>query len=191
MKKPTRQKLTKHQRLVLAAATGRDHLAIEPLPDELGTAGPKTVAALRAAGLLIKGKTGPMISMAGFDALGAEPTAYQLAILDQSRAGSASGDREGSRRPKQPAGKRARRSNGKQPPKAASDDAAAETGTKQARLVAMLSRPAGATIAQLAQALGWQPHTVRGVIAGVAKKKLGLAVTSEKNATGPRVYRIR
>ena len=54
----------------------------------------------------------------------------------------------------------------------------------------MLRRREGATIAQMVEAAGWQPHTVRGAIAGALKKKLGLTVTSEK-AEGPgRVYRI-
>ena len=36
----------------------------------------------------------------------------------------------------------------------------------------------------------WQPHTVRGAIAGALKKKLGLDVTSEKDDKRGRVYRI-
>jgi phage/conjugal plasmid C-4 type zinc finger TraR family protein len=44
----------------------------------------------------------------------------------------------------------------------------------------MLRRPEGATIAQIVEATGWQPHTVRGAFAGALKKKLGLEVTSEK-----------
>lgn len=69
--------------------------------------------------------------------------------------------------------------------------AAAKTrdGTKQAQLIAMLRRKEGATIAQIVEATGWQPHTVRGAFAGALKKKLGLTVTSEK-VEGVRVYRI-
>lgn len=63
-------------------------------------------------------------------------------------------------------------------------------GTKQAKLIAMLKRPEGATIEQVVKATGWQPHTVRGAIAGALKKKLGLTITSEKAEDGPRVYRI-
>ena len=37
----------------------------------------------------------------------------------------------------------------------------------------------------------WQPHTVRGVIAGSLKRKLGLKVTSEKVEARGRVYRLR
>jgi Protein of unknown function (DUF3489) len=54
-------------------------------------------------------------------------------------------------------------------------------GTKQAQLIAMLRRAKGATIDEVVQALEWQPHTVRGAIAGALKKKLGLDVTSEKD----------
>ena len=53
----------------------------------------------------------------------------------------------------------------------------------------MLRRKEGATIAQIVEATGWQPHTVRGAFAGALKKKLGLVVTSEK-VEGVRVYRI-
>ena len=63
-------------------------------------------------------------------------------------------------------------------------------GTKQARLIAMLKRPEGATIAQVVEATGWQPHTVRGAFAGALKKRLGLTVTSEKVEGGDRVYRL-
>ena len=62
--------------------------------------------------------------------------------------------------------------------------------TKQARLIAMLRRTEGATIAQIVAATKWQPHTVRGAFAGALKKKLGLTVTSEKVEGGERVYRI-
>ena len=57
-------------------------------------------------------------------------------------------------------------------------------GTKQAQLIAMLQRPEGATVAQVVEATGWQAHTVRGALAGALKKRLGLAVTSEKTDGG-------
>ncbi|MFY9736827.1 MAG: DUF3489 domain-containing protein, partial [Rhodoplanes sp.] len=46
--------------------------------------------------------------------------------------------------------------------------------SKQAQLIAMLRWAKGATIEEIAEALSWQPHTVRGAIAGALKKKLGL-----------------
>jgi hypothetical protein len=62
--------------------------------------------------------------------------------------------------------------------------------TKQARLIAMLRAPEGATIAEIVTATGWQPHTVRGAMAGALKKKLGLEITSEKIEGRGRVYAI-
>jgi len=62
--------------------------------------------------------------------------------------------------------------------------------TKQAQIIAMLQRPEGATISQIVEATGWQPHTVRGTFAGAFKKKLGLTLSSSKDEHGQRVYQI-
>lgn len=62
---------------------------------------------------------------------------------------------------------------------------AGKTGT----MIALLSRPGGATIAAMMEATGWQAHSVRGFMAGTLKRKLGRAVTSEK-VDDVRVYRI-
>lgn len=62
--------------------------------------------------------------------------------------------------------------------------------SKQAQVIGMLQRPEGATIAQVCEATGWQAHTVRGTFAGAFKKKLGLAITSSKEAGAERVYRV-
>ena len=54
----------------------------------------------------------------------------------------------------------------------------------------MLKAPKGATLDEIVAAFAWQPHTVRGAIAGALKKKLGLEVTSQKVEGRGRVYRI-
>src|SRR5438552_13838278 len=61
--------------------------------------------------------------------------------------------------------------------------------SKQARVLGLLSRPSGATIATVMRTTGWQPHTVRGFFAAVVRKRLGLRLESEKT-DGERVYRI-
>ena len=63
-------------------------------------------------------------------------------------------------------------------------------GTKLAALVMDLRRQQGATSLQLMLTTGWQPHTVRGAISGMLRKKLGLNVVLTRNDSGERVYRI-
>jgi hypothetical protein len=64
------------------------------------------------------------------------------------------------------------------------------TDSKQTRLIEMLKRPGGTTIDEVVETLDWQPHTVRGAMAGALKKKLGLKIESEKTEERGRVYRI-
>jgi hypothetical protein len=63
------------------------------------------------------------------------------------------------------------------------------TGTKQARILAMLRAPSGVTIVAMMHATGWQRHSVRGFLAGVVRKKLGFNLVSAATEGG-RLYRI-
>jgi hypothetical protein len=65
----------------------------------------------------------------------------------------------------------------------------AKRRSKQAEVMAMLRRPEGATVDEVASAMGWQRHTVRGLFSGTLKKKLGLTLASAQEERG-RVYRI-
>lgn len=62
--------------------------------------------------------------------------------------------------------------------------------SKQAKVIALLKRPGGATLDALVKATGWQRHTVRGAIAGALKKRLKLKIVSQKSEDGVRTYRI-
>jgi hypothetical protein len=61
--------------------------------------------------------------------------------------------------------------------------------SKKAQIIAMLRAPSGVTIEAMARATEWQPHSVRGFLAGVVRKKLGLTLVSADGENG-RVYRI-
>ncbi len=63
-------------------------------------------------------------------------------------------------------------------------------GSKQEILIEMLRTQGGATIPEIVTATGWQPHSVRGAISGVLKKRLGLEVVSGKVDGRGRVYKI-
>ena len=63
------------------------------------------------------------------------------------------------------------------------------TVSKQAGVIEMLRRRQGASVAAIMKATGWQPHSVRGFLAGVVRKKLGLSLVSEKSGD-QRLYRI-
>lgn len=62
--------------------------------------------------------------------------------------------------------------------------------TKQSILIDMLRTGGGASIEELMDATGWQPHTVRGAISNVLRKKLGLNVINVQASNGRQVYRI-
>jgi len=171
-------KLSDTQLVVLAAAAKRDDGAILPLPESIkGGAAAKVVDGLIRRGLAehIESNRPAIpdlvrVTRAGLEAIGVEPEAGDPPAAAKKPA----------RKGKHPKGAS---------PKPADGGKSPRTGTKQAQLIAMLKRPEGATVAEIAETFGWQHHTVRGVIAGALKKKLGLDVTSEK-VEDRRVYRI-
>lgn len=62
--------------------------------------------------------------------------------------------------------------------------------TKQATLIERLKQPTGATLADLMTLTGWQAHSIRGVISGILKKKLGLTIDRIMRPDGSKAYHI-
>ena len=186
--KPT--KLSDTQLFILSTACQRPDRLLLPMPDRLkGGPGMKVVQSLTAKGLVeeIDAERGDPVwretgdghgvtliaTDAAFAALGIEPEAHAAKGADPVPA----------------PGKKKTRSGGKKA-KPAKAPRAARADTKQAQLITMLERAKGASIEEIAEALGWQHHTVRGAIAGALKKKLGLTIESEKVERRGRTYRI-
>ena len=186
-------KLTDIQLVILSAACQRRDRLVLPLPERLkGGAAQKVVGALLARGLIAEveahrgdpvwheaddGKGVTLVTTdAALEALGIEAASGPTAAPTAAPAPAESlGPSEA---PLPPASLPA-------PLRRKTRD-----GTKQAQLIAMLEYAEGATVAEIVAATGWQPHTVRGAFAGALKKRLGLAVTSEKVDGRGRVYRI-
>ena len=179
-------KLTDAQTRILTAGAQRPGNLAMPLPKGLhGAAAKKVVTMLTERGFVeevdadirkrepLWRETGDgygttlVVTEAGLAAIGVEP----VVVKTKARLRKA---------PKTPKTPTATKSAPKTP----------RTVTKQAKLIAMLEAQGGASIAEIVAATEWQAHTIRGVISGVLKKKLGLDVTSEKNNNRGRVYKI-
>jgi len=188
-------KLTDTQRIILSAASQRtDRLAL-PLPKSLkGGAVIKVIKPLIEKGLLeqvdanrklndpVWRETADghgvtlIITDAGLEAIAVEPdTAPQAATRGEETDEAPAAPAEASSQPVPATAPRERKT---------------REGTKQALVIEMLSRPEGATIAEIVDATQWASHTTRGFLAGALKKKLGLAIDSEKVEVRGRVYRL-
>ena len=65
----------------------------------------------------------------------------------------------------------------------------ADRANKKAEVIEMMKRAKGATLAEIVEATGWQPHTVRGFVS-ILGSKGGEKIESCKNAAGERTYKI-
>ena len=61
--------------------------------------------------------------------------------------------------------------------------------SKGAKIIEMIGRAKGATLAEIMKATGWQAHSVRGFISTAAKKNR-IKIESSKNDSGDRIYKI-
>jgi Protein of unknown function (DUF3489) len=217
-------KLSDTQLVILSAAAQRDDLSVLPLPDSLtlkGGALNKVMDSLRNRGLIrvLGGDGGPervVITSEGMAAIGVEadddeaPTAADTAPtaaepVSAADAPAPAGEANGAKK-RAKAGRAKRKANAEPAATGSEGDAqptakpTPRAGTKQAQMIEMLKRPEGATVEQIAEATGWQHHTIRGAISGALKKKLGLTVEATRtrevgpNKTGAKgsstVYRI-
>jgi hypothetical protein len=189
-------KLSDTQAVILSAASQRGDGAVLPLPETLkirGGAVDRVLGSLKAKGLIEhrgsrRGDDPPplRITRAGLEAIGIEPE--DAGDVEDATLAEAA-DVEGRARSGAPADT--------QPDAAVRRPRRADT--KQALMIALLRRPEGATVEQIAAATGWQHHTIRGAISGALKKRLGLTIETTRTrdvgpnqtgAKGSTVYRI-
>ena len=75
----------------------------------------------------------------------------------------------------------------KKTPKAAKTPRSAKVG-KGDMIIDLMRRKGGATLAEMQNASDWQPHSVRGFLSGIVRKKMGLTIVSVKPEGGERTY---
>jgi Protein of unknown function (DUF3489) len=201
-------KLSDTQLVILSNAAQRADLSVLPLPDSIklkGGALNKVMDSLRRRSLIrvIGGDGGPervVITSEGMAAIGVEA---EGATEPDAAPTPAEADDAGEG-PAEAAEAGAAATPAASAPEATAGQPTAKptprAGTKQAQMIEMLKRPEDATVEQIAEATGWQHHTIRGAISGALKKKLGLTVEATRtrevgpNKTGAKgsstVYRI-
>jgi hypothetical protein len=62
--------------------------------------------------------------------------------------------------------------------------------SKGAKILEMIGRPKGATLAEIMKATDWPAQSVRGFLSTAAQNH-GLTVESAKNEAGDRVYQVK
>jgi hypothetical protein len=80
---------------------------------------------------------------------------------------------------------------GKKAAKSGRKAASPRPESKGALILALIRRPKGATLAELAKLTGWQNHSIRGFLSGTVGRKMGLTVESAKREDGERVYSLK
>ncbi len=185
--------LSDTQLVVLSAACQRPDRSVYPLAAKLpGGAAAKVLGSLLKKGFIkeVQAKRDDTVwrehRTRGRLTLRATPAAFEALGIDPAEASSEAETEAGE--PATEAGS-ARRTRKKGEAKEKASRTRADS--KQAKLIEMLKRRDGATIEEIVKAFDWQPHTVRGAIAGALKKKLGLSVVSEKVEGRGRVYKIK
>ena len=170
-------KLSDTQSVILSAAAQRTDRFALPLPKSLkGGAAHKVVSALVAKGLLKEVKANRKLNVPVWR----ETDDGRLVTLVITDTGLAAIGIE-AETPKEPH---------TEVPTAAPKERKTREGTKQALVIQMLRRPEGATILEIVEATAWASHTTRGFFAGALKRKLGLTITSEKDGSRGRTYKI-
>ena len=179
--------LTTTQTQVLQHALNHNSGRINWFPDSVkGGAKKKVLDGLFNRALITSNGADWFVAAEGYDALGCDRPVARVIAPDRELEASvaqaeATGTQDAVAKDSAPA---------QQPLPKLPKTVRTRVDTKQAMVIAMLTRSEGATIKQICEATHWQSHTTRGTLSGNFKKKLGLTITSTKDVGAERIYRI-
>ena len=192
-------KLTDTQLVMLSAAAQRADGVVELPENSKGAAAQKAAAKLLREGLVeevLAGRDLPawrrdesdqpvalLITALGKEAIGVAEEGAVAGSPSVGEGGKPSAETRSRRRP-------SKASRPRPGQKTNTNAGARRSGSKQEQVLAMLRRPKGVTVAAIMAATGWQPHSVRGFLAGTVRRKLALPLLAEQVEGGARRYRI-
>jgi hypothetical protein len=193
-------KLNDTQLVLLSAASQREDRGIELAPNLTGDAAQKLVHKLLIEGLIEEVRAAGSMPVWRRDddegPLALRITTPGLAAIQVDEGGPEpepekprETEQAADRAPAKPSRRAAARHKKTKDEASQQPTKRARAHSKQDQVIEMLHRRQGATIATIMKATGWQPHSVRGFLAGVVRNKLGLTLVSEKSGE-QRVYRI-
>jgi DNA-binding MarR family transcriptional regulator len=202
-------KLTDTQLIVLSSAAQHDEgLATRPA-NLNAAAATKVASSLIAKGLVREirakadapvwhenddGRFALKLTRAGREAIGvddeegqqAAPSSTTRDLPQSKKSGSKSaGKKDAAKTPDA----RTKAARAKTAGNAESSSSQVRAGSKQARIVNLMSRPKGATLDELIEATEWLPHTTRAALTGLRKR--GFALERIKDEAKGSVYRIK
>ena len=156
-------KLTPNQQKILTAASARRGGAILPLPDDVKLRGGALETTL--ASLVKRG----FVIERGKD---------KKPVITKDGRAAVGADAGKSRR-------------GGNQHNGSTSSATIRSGTKQALLLTLLTRPDGVALSEMTKATGWQPHSVRAALTGLRKRGHEIERSVEAGASRYRVIENR
>jgi hypothetical protein len=172
-------KLTDTQLVLLSAASQREDRALERTSNLTDGAAGKVVAKLLAEGLVEEIQSRGSLPIWRRDEDGSRSLRITKKGLQAIQVeDETSGSGEPAKKPPAPSANRRkpaktpaspRKSGKNEPPRKRAE-------SKQATVIAMLSRPQGTTIAAIMRETGWQQHSVRGFFAGAVARRYRLQI---------------